>query len=132
MPRTRFSAALYLIVVFVSGALFGFVGNRLYTTTSTASANTAPRTQEEWRKRYVREMREKVGVDSAQAAKIGIILDETKRRFDELHVKEKPEHDRIQQEQVTQLKAVLNDQQNAKFDAWRADRERERKKAQKK
>ena len=59
MPRTRFSAALYLLLVFASGILVGAVSQRLYST-SAASANTAPRTAEEWRKHYLAEMKQKV------------------------------------------------------------------------
>jgi hypothetical protein len=39
MPRTRLSAAAYLILVFASGILVGIVSHRLYVTT-TANASS--------------------------------------------------------------------------------------------
>jgi hypothetical protein len=129
MLRTRLSAALYLAIVFASGVLVGVVSHRLYVT-NTASANTAPRTMDEFRRRYLGEMKDKVGANDEQLAAVGRILDETKGKFDALHAQEKPLHDKIQQEQVDAIKALLNDQQKVAFDEWRAERERRRALAQ--
>jgi hypothetical protein len=129
MLRTRLSAALYLAIVFASGVLTGVVSHRLYVT-NTASANTAPRTMDEFRRRYLGEMKDKVGANDEQLAAVGRILDETKGKFDALHAQEKPLHDKIQQEQVDAVKALLNDQQKVAFDEWRAERERRRALAQ--
>jgi ABC-type transporter Mla subunit MlaD len=125
MLRTRFSAALYLLIVFASGILVGVVSHRLYVT-STASANTAPRTMDEFRKRYLSEMKEKVGANDQQLASVATILNETKQKFDNLHAQEKPLHDRIQQDQVDAIKALLTDQQKVAYDEWRAEREKRR------
>jgi hypothetical protein len=129
MLRTRLSAALYLAIVFASGILVGVVSHRLYVT-NTASANTAPRTMDEFRRRYLSEMKDRVGANDEQLAAVGRILDETKGKFDALHAQEKPLHDRIQQEQVDAVKALLNDKQKVAFDEWRAERERRRALAQ--
>src|ERR1019366_3966161 len=100
MPRSRISIALYLFLVFGSGILVGIVSNRLYST-STASANaTAPGTMSEFRNRYLDGMRTKVGVNEQQL------------------------HDRIQQEHIDEVKALLTPQQIAAYDNWRAERER--------
>jgi len=123
MPRTRLSTALYLILVFASGALVGVVSHRLYDTSS-ASANTSPRSMTEFRKRYLDGMREKVGANEAQIAEIVKTLDDTKRKTDALQAQEKPLHDQIQQEHVDAIKAILNDQQKIAYDNWRAERER--------
>jgi predicted secreted Zn-dependent protease len=117
--------------VFASGILVGAVSQRLYTT-SAASANSVPRTAEEWRKHYLAEMKQRVKVSDEQIAKIVPILDDTKRRFDELHAQEKPAHDRIQQEHIAQIKAVLNDEQKIAYDNWREERERKKKAQQQK
>ncbi len=129
MLRTRLSAALYLAIVFASGILVGVVSHRLYVT-NTASANTAPRTMDEFRRRYLGEMKDKVGASDEQLAAVGRILDQTKGKFDALHAQEKPLHDKIQQEQVDAVKALLNEQQKVAFDEWRAERERRRALAQ--
>jgi predicted secreted Zn-dependent protease len=78
----------------------------------------------EFRKRYLDGMRTRVGVSEAQIVEITRTLDETTRRFDELAAEEKPLHDKIQQEHIDRIKALLNDQQKVAYDAWRAERER--------
>ena len=125
MLRSRLSAALYLLIVFASGILVGVVSHRLYVT-NTASANSAPRTMDEFRKRYLGEMKQKVGASDAQLSSVANILDETKQKFDALHAQEKPLHDKIQQDQIDAIKALLNDQQKTAYDDWRAERERRR------
>jgi CRP-like cAMP-binding protein len=129
MVRSKATAGLYLVLVFLSGILVGVVSHRLYVTT-TASANTSPRTMTEFRRRYLTEMRQKVGVNDAQVTSINRILDETKRKFDDLHTKEKPLHDQIQQEQIEGIKAVLTEPQKIAFDNWRTERERARQQVQ--
>lgn len=126
MARTRLSAALYLVLVFASGILVGAVSHRLYvTTTVTANSSVAvPRTMEEVRKRYLADMRAKVGLNDSQISSVNTILDETKRKFDELHRQEKPMRDAIQQEQVESIRALMNDDQRNAYEKWRAERAR--------
>jgi hypothetical protein len=123
MPRSRLSIALYLVLVFASGILVGLVSFRLYSAT-TASANNSPRNMSEFRKRYLDGMRTKVGVSEAQIVAITKTLDDTKRKFDALAAQEQPLHDRIQQEHIDEIKALLTDQQKIAYDNWRAERER--------
>ncbi|HEY3824704.1 MAG TPA: hypothetical protein VGL82_09100 [Bryobacteraceae bacterium] len=123
MPRTRISIALYLVLVFASGILVGIVSFRLYAT-NTASANNSPRNMSEFRKRYLDGMRTKVGVSEAQIVAITRTLDQTKRKFDALAAQEQPLHDKIQQDHIDEVKALLNDQQQIAYDNWRAERER--------
>src|SRR5579863_3795031 len=128
MPRTRISIALYLFLVFASGILVGIVSFRLYST-NTASANNSPRSMSEFRRRYIDGMRTKVGVSEAQIVAITKTLDETKRKYDELAAQEQPLHDKIQQEHIDEIKALLNDQQRIAYDNWRAERERAKQQA---
>ena len=129
MPRKRLTAALYLMLVFASGALVGVVSSRLYATGS-ASANS-PRSMTEFRKRYLAGMREKVGVTETQIPEIVRVLDDTKRKTDALQAEEKPLHDRIQQDHVDAIKTILSGPQQAAYDNWRAERERARAAAKK-
>jgi hypothetical protein len=123
MPRTRISIAIYLFLVFASGIMVGLVSYRLYAT-NTASANNTPRSMTEFRKRYLDGMRTKVGASEAQIAAITRELDETKRKYDALAAEEQPLHDKIQQEHINEIKALLTDQQKIAYDNWRAERER--------
>jgi hypothetical protein len=124
MPRSRISIAIYLFLVFGSGILVGIVSHRLYATNTASANNTAPASMTEFRKRYLDGMRTKVGVDEKQIVAITRTLDETKQKFDALAAQEQPLHDKIQQEHVDQVKALLNDPQKAAYDNWRAERER--------
>ena len=131
MPRSRLSIALYLILVFASGIMVGLVSYRLYST-KTASANAPQPSMSEFRRRYLDGMRTKVGASEAQIQEIMRTLDETKQKFDELAAMEKPMHDRIQQEHVEAIRAILNEQQRIAYDNWRAEREKARQAASQK
>ena len=74
------------------------------------------------------EMRKRVGVDAQQEAAVAKILDDTKKKFDDIRREERPLRDRIQQEQIDEIRAVLTDAQRPAYDAWRADRQREQQK----
>jgi hypothetical protein len=126
MPRTRLTIALYLFLVFASGILVGIVSHRLYAT-NTASANSTPGSMTEFRRRYLDGMRTKVGASEAQIAAITRTLDETKRKYDALAAQEQPLHDKIQQEHVEEVQALLNEKQRIAYDNWRAERERAKK-----
>jgi|SRR5580698_1356859 hypothetical protein len=127
MPRTRISIAIYLFLVFASGITVGLVSYRLYAA-NTASANS-PKSMTEYRKRYLDGMRTKVGASEAQIAAITRELDETKRKYDALAAEEQPLHDKIQQDHINEIKALLNDQQKVAYDNWRAERERAKQQA---
>ena len=134
MPRTRLSAALYLLLVFASGILVGVVSHRLYVTNTvraTSSVAATP-TSDEVRQKYLLEMRSKVGINDSQLADVNRILDETKRKFDELHASEKPQRDKIQQEQIDAISALLTPTEKVAYDNWRAERARQHAQAQQK
>jgi uncharacterized protein YicC (UPF0701 family) len=124
MPRTRLSAILYLILVFASGILVGVASNRLYSVKASVPAAAAPRNMAELTRSYVGQMRQKVGVNDAQAAAVTKILADTKKKFDDLRREERPQRDRIQQEQVDSIRALLTDAQKPAYDAWRAERQK--------
>src|ERR1700722_13878644 len=130
MPRSRVSIALYLILVFASGVLVGVVSHRLDATTSIASANNSPQSMGELRRRYLEGMRKQVGASEAQIVEINKILEDTKKKVDELAASEKPLHDKIQQDHIDQIKDLLNPQQRIAYDNWRAARERAKLEAQ--
>jgi hypothetical protein len=125
MPRNRLSAILYLILVFASGILVGVVSTHLYAVKASVPSGSAPRTMAEFRSRYMAEMHQKVGVTDDQATAVSKILDDTKTKFDEIRRAERPQRDRIQQEQIDSIRALLTDAQKPAYDAWRAERQKE-------
>lgn len=125
MPRTRLSAILYLVLVFASGILVGVASNRLYTVkASVQPVATSPRTMAEFRTKYLTEMRQKVGVNDEQLTAVTKILDDTKKKYDEIRRQERPLRDQIQQEQIDSIRAVLTDPQKSVYDAWRVERQK--------
>ena len=122
MPRTRLSAIFYLVLVFASGILVGVASTRFYAVKASVGPTTAPRTMTEFTRRYLDEMRQKVGVNDAQIAQISTILSDTKKKYDDLRREERPVRDKIQQEQVDSIRAVLTDAQKPAYEAWHAER----------
>jgi len=128
MLRSRFSAALYLVLVFLSGALLGGFAYRLYSA-STVSATVAQRRPDpvEWRKRYMDEMRTRVRTDADQEAQINQILDETGAAFAKIREQEKQKYQDEQNAQIAKIFELLRPDQRPLYSKLRAEREARRK-----
>ena len=77
---TRWTVALYMALVFACGGVVGAFAHRLYTV-SGVSANVGQRNPEEFRKRFMADMKARLQLNDDQAAKLGTIMDETRARF---------------------------------------------------
>jgi uncharacterized protein YnzC (UPF0291/DUF896 family) len=129
MPRSKVTIALYLFLVFASGIVVGIESHRLYATTSTARA-TSLQTMSEFRKRYLEGMKNEVGASGEQIVEINNILEDTKKKVEQLTAAEKPLHDKIQQEHIDQIKAMLTPEQRVRYEKWRSARERAKRQAE--
>jgi len=130
MLRSRFSAALYLVLVFLSGALVGGFTYRLYsvnTVTATVSRRLDP---VEWRKRYMDEMRAQVHTDADQEAQINQILDETEAAFAKIRGGERQKYQEEQNAQIEKIFQLLRPEQRPLYTKLRAEREARRKSQQ--
>jgi hypothetical protein len=125
MKRSALLTWFYLLLVFVSGAVVGVFGHRLYEM-NTVSANSAPRNQQEWRRHYTEEMQSRLNLTPDQMSKVSEILDDTHRRVHEVHERSKPELAAIQNDQVQRVRSILTDQQKPEYEKWRAERELKR------
>lgn len=127
MIRSRFSAVLYLALVFVSGALFGGFAYRLYSV-NTVSATVVPRPDPvEWRKRYMNEMRAYVHTNPDEEAQINQILDETGAAFAQIREREKQAYQNEQDAQIAKIFQLLHPDQRPLYAKLRALREARRK-----
>ena len=125
MPKSRLSAALYLVLVFLSGALVGTFAYRLYSMKTVSAGTSQPRpTPEERRRHYVEDLRARTKLDDQQLAKLNEILDEAKASFIQLNSKLKSEGQAIQNHQVEEINSILRPDQQAAYAAFRAERER--------
>jgi len=125
MKRSSLSTAVYLLLVFLSGIAVGVFANRLYFMNS-VSANTSSKSPEEWRRKYVEEIRSRLRLSDQQVAQLQPILDETRQRFHDAHERAKPELKAIQDEQVQKVRSILKDDQKAEFEKFRQEREKRR------
>jgi hypothetical protein len=126
MLRSKFSAALYLVLVFLSGALVGGFTYRLYSV-NTVSATARRPDPVEWRKRYMDEMRTQVHTDADQEAQINQILDETGAAFAKIREEEKQKYQDEQNAQIAKIFQLLRSDQRPLYAKLRAEREARRK-----
>ena len=121
MNLSKARISLYAVLIFISGVAVGWFGLRLYNV-KTVNATTV-RSPEEWRKRYTAEMQSRLHLDSNQMGKLNGILDETHVRFMNARERMKPEFDRIRDEQVDKIRAMLSDPQRSEYEKMRKERE---------
>jgi len=124
MNTNQAKAALFAVLLFGFGAATGALGHRYYAAT-VVSAKTP--TAEEWRSKYINEMRAKLKLNQHQVDELQVILDETKARFRAARESHHPEMVRIKDDQLTKVKALLSPEQARQYEAIVAERERQAK-----
>ena len=128
MPKSKFSALLTLLLVFLSGVLVGGLAYRLYNVSVVAAPSNAKRPDpEEARKHIVADMRDRLKLDARQVEQLQQIFDQTRDQFHQIHDKMNAEGQAIHTGQIDKVKAILRADQLALYDQWRSDRDRERK-----
>jgi hypothetical protein len=140
MPKSRLSAVLSLLLVFLSGGVLGAFTYRLYSISPVQSGKDAggpPKrpSPEEFRKRYVSDITSAVKLDSEQIAALNRVLDQTRDEADKLNDKIKKDHDAVNEKwhpereaihnhQVESINGLLRPDQLPLYEAFRAERER--------
>ncbi len=125
MLKSRLSAFLSLLLVFLSGGVVGAFAYRMYNTT--VVAGTRRPDPEEVRKRLVTEMRDRVKLDDRQVAQVEKIYDQTREQFNLLNQKRNAESHALWETQTGQIKALLRPDQVPLFDILHAEHEQARK-----
>jgi len=121
MKLTRGAIALYVGLVFASGAVLGAFVNRAFIE-SNVSANT-PRNPAEFRKRYMTEMRSRLKLTDQQAVELEAVLEETRAQFNMTRASIEPEMQRIRQEQQDRIVAILKPEQLPEWEQVRRERD---------
>jgi len=116
MNFSRKTIALYVGLVFVSGAVLGVFGDRLYTVTTVTKAKNAKPSPEEFRRGYLGFMQKRLNLTEPQLTKLGLILDETRARMNEVHERTVPEQQEIQKTQSDKIRALLTPAQQSEYD----------------
>jgi hypothetical protein len=128
--KRSFTVPFYVLLVFLSGAMVGALGYRLYNPKTVVSTQhkMAP---EEWRKHVVEEMRTRLKLNDDQVSKLQAAFDGTHHRFAEYDQRTKAERKAIVEDQHQTIRSFLNDEQRAEYDKYLLERQQKRE-AQKK
>ncbi len=126
MRTNGLSAAIYLSIVFLSGAVVGGFAHRLYmVNTVTASRSQRP-SPEEYRKRYLQEMRTRLKLNQGQVVSLQQIMDETSQRLRDVREKDRPLFKAIDDDHVRKVEALLTPEQKTEYEKIRQEREKRR------
>jgi Spy/CpxP family protein refolding chaperone len=121
MKLSRASIALYVGLVFASGAALGVFGDRYYAA-STAQTNVKGKgggkrpSPEEFRQRYLAGMQKQLLLSDQQVTKLASIMDETRVLMDDMNKRQRPEQAQIQRSQNEKIRAVFDTLQREKYD----------------
>lgn len=124
MRRGSLITGFYLALLFLSGVAVGAFGLKLYTLNSVRAGGRP--SAEEFKRRYIEELRTRLNLTDDQTSKLGPILDETRRQIRELRDKHRPELKAIQDEQSQRIRALLTDSQQAEYGKFLDEREKQR------
>ena len=124
MNFSRRTIALYVGLVFVSGAVLGVFGDRLYTVTTVTRAKNANTklSPEEYRRGYMGFMQKRLNLTEPQVTKLGLIFDETRARMNEIHERTVPEQQEIQKAQTEKIRALLTPAQDSEYEIMLKER----------
>jgi len=125
MKTTRWTVALYMALVFVCGGVVGAFAYRLYTV-SGVSANVGPRNPEEFRKRFMADLKSRLQLNDDQAAKLGAILDETRKRVRAARMTIEPDLQKIRDDQKQRISELLSPSQQVEWQKILDERQRKR------
>jgi len=116
MNFSRKTIALYVGLVFVSGAALGVFADHLYTVSTVTTAKNAKPSPEEFRRGYLGFMQKRLSLTDSQVSQLGLILDETRARMNELHERTVPEQQEIQKAQSDKIRGLLTPGQLSEYD----------------
>jgi hypothetical protein len=125
MKLTRWTVALYMALVFACGGVVGAFAHRLYTV-SGVSANVAQRNPEEFRKKFMTDMKVRLQLSDDQAVKLGAVMDDTRSRFRSIREKFEPEMQKIREDQRQKISELLSPTQQAEWQKIMEERQRRR------
>jgi len=130
MIAPSLKAKALILAIFVVGAVTGFVASNFYTTRLTAGPNAnAPQQRAQ---RDINKFYDYLGLDQGQREQMHKIGEETRQEFRDLRAETQPRFEAIQEESRSKIRAVLNDEQRAKYDEFRKRMDERRKERERK
>src|SRR3954468_17518034 len=125
MKTTRWTVAFYMALVFACGGVVGACAHRLYTVAG-VSANVGQRNPEEFRKRFMADLKTRLQLSGDQAKKLSAIMDDTRVQFREVRKKFEPEMQKIREDQRQRISELLSPSQQAEWEKIMQERQRRR------
>jgi hypothetical protein len=116
MKRLHVLALASALVIFAMGLVAGVLAHRLYVANSVDASD-------DWRVRYVNEMHARLKLTPPQVDKLNDILDDTRVKVHELHLRYKPEMLKIKQDQMVNIQSMLSPQQAQQYKQMVAEKE---------
>ncbi len=117
--RTRLKIWLVLLAVFVLGCVTGVALTGLYRSRASSGAESHERVMHE---RFER-MRTELNLTDQQTAAVRTILDETRNEYRALRTELRPRFEEPRMKARSRIRALLNSEQQQKFDAMVAQQD---------
>ena len=122
MKYWKLPIALYLFLVFISGAVVGALGYRVYSPPLARSVGPRRGTAQ-YRQQYLDEMRTRLNLSPDQMDKLKVILDHTDERFNDARAQHNEMIRALREDHVAAVRAMLTADQLPKYDQLRSERE---------
>lgn len=127
MNRRFYGIGIYLLLVFLSGVAVGAVGYHFYRTNVAGAASTpSRRSPEEFRRNFVKLLKEKLQLSPEQVSELVVILDESGAKFRQARAKFRAESETIERAQVERILAILKPDQQRVYRSMLEEWEKKR------
>lgn len=113
--KSRTSASLILLLVFVLGGVSGAVGYWLFHKQAIATAAAKPPGRR-GPGDVTEEMSRTLSLDAAQKEKLTAIITQSRESYRALSVQFRPQYDAIRNQTNQQIREILNEEQKARFE----------------
>src|ERR1041385_5486286 len=124
MKLSRSSIALYIGLVFISGTVLGAFGDHVYgVRVSPLKSGKAQKSPEEVRHSIIDFWKTHLKLTDDQVVKVGLIMDETRARMDEIHRETIPAQQEVRREQMDKMRSMLTPEQTVEYDRLQKARE---------
>ncbi len=117
---------VYLLIVFLCGAAAGVFGFRFYELRTVSASAPGRQSPEEWKRRHLAEMQDRLHLTPDQHQQISAILDDTHAKLRAFMDQTRPEMDRIQKDQYARVLAILTPGQAVEFEKLHLERQQRR------
>ncbi len=119
MNSNRMKAAFLALLLFGLGIAVGALGHRYYAATLVNNTSTA----QDFRQKYVSEMKTSLKLNQHQVDELQVILDDTKTKVKAMRESHHDEMVKIKDDQLEKVKSILSPEQAKKYEAIVAERE---------